>query len=69
MKAEPFHMSAGRPWEGPGLQEVAQAMFNKGSLMVEGADSPPLDACHPTPNWEGPLRCYSPIMYNAEVGA
>ena len=42
-------------------------MFNKGDLIVEDSDSTPLDACSPTPNWDGPLRCYTPIMYNAEV--
>ena len=42
-------------------------MFNTGTLLVEGVDSPPGDACHPKPDWDGPLRCYSPAMFNAEA--
>ena len=60
-------MCAGRPWTGASLQEVAEDMFNNGTLLVEGVDSPPGDACHPKPDWDGPLRCYSPAMFNAEA--
>ena len=44
-------------------------MFKKGELMVEGLDQQPLDAPNSNPNWEEPLRCYSPVMYEAEVRA
>ncbi|KAA6424284.1 MAG: hypothetical protein FRX49_05496, partial [Trebouxia sp. A1-2] len=56
-----------RAWSGPALQEVAQDMFNNGKLIVENADSQPMDACSPTPDWNAPLRCYTPAMFNAEV--
>ena len=58
---------AGRAWSGPSLQEVAQDMFNNGKLIVENVSSQSMDACSPTPDWNAPLRCYSPAMFNAEV--
>lgn len=58
---------AGRAWSGPALQEVAQDMFNNGKLIVENVSSPPMDACSPTPDWNAPLRCFTPAMFNAEV--
>ena len=58
---------AGRVWSGPDLQEVAQDMFNDGKLIVENGNSQPMDACSPTPDWNAPLRCYAPAMFNAEV--
>lgn len=59
--------ASGRAWSGPALQEVAQDMFNNGKLIVENANSQPMDACSPTPDWNAPLRCYTPAMFNAEV--
>lgn len=61
--------AAGRPWSGCDVQEVAEDMFNQATLIVENDDTPPGGACPPKPNWERPLRCYSPLMFNAEVAA
>lgn len=43
-------------------------MFNSGTLLVEDVSSAPGDACHPKPDWTNQLRCYTPDMFNAEVG-
>lgn len=58
---------SGRLWSGPTAQEVAEDMFNNAALIVENEGEAPRDACHPKPDWNRPLRCYSPVMYNAEV--
>ena len=58
---------AGRPWNGCAAQEVAEDMFNQAALVVENEDKPPGGACPPKPDWDSPLRCYSPTMFNAEV--
>lgn len=60
---------AGRAWNGPAAQEVAEDMFNQATLIVENEDAPPGGACPPKPDWKRPLRCYSPTMFNAEVPA
>ena len=59
--------ASGRLWSGAAAQEVAEDMFNNATLIVENEDKEPRDACHPKPDWKQPLRCYSPVMYNAEV--
>lgn len=60
---------AGRAWTGCAAQEVAEDMFNKGTLIVENDHAAPRSACPPKPEWSRPLRCYSTIMFNAEVFA